>query len=80
MTDRRRSEDYKQVSGYVPLELALEFKSICARLNISQSDAIEEMVQQWISKTTGSSAKKTPPQEPKTIADLVSPALPEKCH
>jgi hypothetical protein len=71
MTDRRRSEDYKQVSGYVPLELALEFKSICARLDISQSDAIEEMVQEWISKTTGSSAKNKPPQEPKTIADVV---------
>jgi hypothetical protein len=71
MTDRRRSEDYKQVSGYVPLELALEFKSICARLNVSQSDAIEEMVQEWIGKTTGSSGKNIQPQEPETIADLV---------
>lgn len=71
MTDRRRSEDYKQVSGYVPLELALEFKSICARLNMSQSDVIEEMVQEWISKTTGTIPKKIVPEEPKTIADLV---------
>ncbi len=71
MSDRRRSDDYKQVSGYISRELALEFKSICARLGRSQSDVMEEMVQQWIDKTTGSSTKKTPPQEPKTIADLV---------
>ncbi|OUL22555.1 hypothetical protein [Nostoc sp. 106C] len=69
MTDRRRSDDYKQISGYIPLDLALEFKSICARLGISQSDAIEEMTQEWIAKKTGSLAKKT--QAPKTIADLV---------
>ncbi|OUL21886.1 hypothetical protein BV372_31130 [Nostoc sp. T09] len=69
MTDRRRSDDYKQVSGYIPLELALEFKSICARLGISQSDAIEEMTQEWLAKKTGSLSKKA--QAPKTIADLV---------
>ncbi|BAY11517.1 ribbon-helix-helix domain-containing protein [Calothrix sp. NIES-2098] len=71
MADRRRSDDYKQVSGYIPRELALEFKSICARLGISQSDAIEEMIQEWLSKTTSSSAKNTLPEVPKTIADLV---------
>ncbi len=54
MTDRRRSDDYKQISGYIPLDLALEFKSICARLGISQSDALEEMAQEWIAKKTDS--------------------------
>lgn len=71
MTDRRRSENYKQVSGYIPLELALEFKSICARLGISQGDAVEEMIQDWIGKTTGSGGQNTPKQTPKNIADLV---------
>ncbi|MDZ7958693.1 MAG: hypothetical protein RMY34_12570 [Aulosira sp. DedQUE10] len=69
MTDRRRSDDYKQISGYIPLDLALEFKSICARLGISQSDAIEEMTQEWIAKKLGDRSEKE--QEPKTIADLV---------
>ncbi|MDZ8056114.1 MAG: hypothetical protein RMX68_005660 [Aulosira sp. ZfuVER01] len=69
MTDRRRSDDYKQISGYIPLDLALEFKSICARLGISQSDAIEEMTQEWLAKKAGAIAKKA--QAPKTIADLV---------
>ncbi|BAY34954.1 hypothetical protein NIES2107_68640 (plasmid) [Nostoc carneum NIES-2107] len=69
MTDRRRSDDYKQISGYIPRDLALEFKSICARLGISQSDAIEEMTQEWITKKIGSRSEK--PQKPETIADVV---------
>ena len=71
MTDRRRSENYKQVSGYIPLELALEFKSICARLGISQSDAVEEMIQEWFGKTTGVGANNTDQEALTTIADLV---------
>ncbi|OUL26223.1 hypothetical protein BV372_27005 [Nostoc sp. T09] len=71
MTDRRRSDDYKQISGYIPLDLALEFKSICARLGISQSDAIEEMTQEWVAKKTGSHSLNSRKLAPKTIADLV---------
>ncbi|BAY27986.1 hypothetical protein NIES2100_78150 [Calothrix sp. NIES-2100] len=71
MTDRRRSENHKQVSGYIPLELALEFKSICARLGISQGDAVEEMIQEWLDKTTGVGANNTPKEALTTIADLV---------
>ncbi|BAY65182.1 hypothetical protein NIES22_52850 [Calothrix brevissima NIES-22] len=71
MTDRRRSEDYKQISGYIPLELALEFKSICARLGISQSDALEEMAQEWIAKKTDVYALNVQKAAPKTIADVV---------
>ncbi|MDZ7958633.1 MAG: ribbon-helix-helix protein, CopG family [Aulosira sp. DedQUE10] len=71
MTDRRRSDDYKQISGYIPLDLALEFKSICARLGISQSDAIEEMAQEWIAQKTGSRSISSQNAAPKTIADLV---------
>lgn len=71
MTDRRRSDDYKQISGYIPLDLALEFKSICARLGISQSDAIEEMTEEWVAKKTGSHASNSRKAAPKTITDLV---------
>ncbi|OUL30167.1 hypothetical protein [Nostoc sp. 106C] len=71
MTDRRRSDDYKQISGYIPLDLALEFKSICARLGISQSDVIEEMTQEWVAKKTGSHSPNSQKDAPKTIADLV---------
>ncbi len=71
MTDRRRSDDYKQVSGYVPIELARELKSVCAREGLSQSDALEEMIRAWLAKTTGSSSLNPEPDPPRTIADLV---------
>jgi len=71
MTDRRRSDDYKQVSGYIPVDLALEFKSICAREGISQSDALEDLVREWIGKKTGSHTATPQPPTPKTVADLV---------
>ncbi|KAF3884531.1 MULTISPECIES: ribbon-helix-helix protein, CopG family [Nostocales] len=72
MTDKRRSADYKQVSGYVLVEIAREFKSICAREGISQSDAIEEMLCEWLAKRTSSNFSK-PEQTylPRTIAELV---------
>ncbi|WP_017652609.1 ribbon-helix-helix domain-containing protein [Fortiea contorta] len=71
MTDRRRSDDYKQVSGYVPVDLAREFKSICAREGVSQSDALEEMIREWIGKSTGSHASTPKPTPPETIADVI---------
>ncbi|MBW4585219.1 ribbon-helix-helix domain-containing protein [Aetokthonos hydrillicola Thurmond2011] len=69
MTDRRRSDDYKQVSGYVPVDLARRFKSICAQEGVSQSDALEEMIREWIAKKTDSLNSQQ--VAPKTIADLV---------
>ncbi len=71
MTDRRRSDDYKQVSGYIPIELAREFKSICAREGVSQSDALEEMTREWIAKRTGSNSSTAEQASLRTIADLV---------
>jgi Ribbon-helix-helix protein, copG family len=70
MTDRRRSDDYKQVSGYVPNSLAREFKVICAREGMSQSDAIEEMLYEWITKRGGAGSLEEE-QYPRTVADLV---------
>ncbi len=71
MTDRRRCDDYKQVSGYVPVDLAREFKSICAREGLSQSDALEEMLQEWIAKRKISNPSLNEADRPKTIASLV---------
>ncbi len=72
MTDRRRCDDYKQVSGYVPVELAREFKSICAREGLSQSDALEEIIREWLGKKTASNSS-NPEQANRliTIADVV---------
>jgi hypothetical protein len=71
MTDRRRSEEYKQVSGYVPMDLAREFKSICAREGLSQSDALEEMLYEWVTKRGGQLTSIGEPTAPRTIADLI---------
>jgi hypothetical protein len=70
MTDRRRSDDYKQVSGYVRNSLAREFKVICAREGMSQSDAIEEMLYEWITKRGGAGSL-AEEESPRTVADLV---------
>jgi hypothetical protein len=71
MSDRRRSDEYKQVSGYVLVELARSFKSICAREGISQSDALEEMLYEWVAKRDGSDSQNAELASPRTIADLV---------
>ncbi|NJL10676.1 MAG: ribbon-helix-helix protein, CopG family [Calothrix sp. SM1_7_51] len=71
MTDRRRSDEYKQVSGYVPQELARAFKSICAGEGMSQSDALEEMLYEWVAKKTGSTSLACDQDTPRTFADLV---------
>lgn len=71
MTDRRRSEDYKQVSGYVPVELARSFKSICAHIGLSQSDALEEMLYEWVTKKGGPDFSLGEEAAPKTVADVV---------
>ncbi|WP_026082724.1 ribbon-helix-helix domain-containing protein [Mastigocladopsis repens] len=72
MTDKRRSADYKQVSGYVPVELAREFKSVCAREGVSQSSALEGMLREWLAKrTAGNSATPEQASPLTTIADLV---------
>lgn len=71
MTDRRRSEEYKQVSGYVPMDLAREFKSVCAREGLSQSDALEEMLYEWVAKRGGQLTSIGESTAPRTIADLI---------
>ncbi|MGH8002721.1 MAG: ribbon-helix-helix domain-containing protein [Brasilonema sp.] len=72
MTDKRRSADYKQVSGYVPVELAREFKSICAREGVSQSDALQEMLLEWLAKRAAcNSSQPEQPSPPISIAELV---------
>ncbi|MBD2354406.1 hypothetical protein H6G41_07165 [Tolypothrix sp. FACHB-123] len=72
MTNRKHCEDYKQIGSYIPLELALEFKSMCASLNIFQSDALEQMTQDWINKKASSCHSNTSvTAKPETISDLI---------
>ncbi len=75
MTDRRRSDEYKQVSGYVPSTLARTFKSICAREGLSQSDVLEEILYEWVaSKGLLHDLEEA---HPLTVADLVRVNMPK---
>ena len=68
---RMGSDDYQLVSGYVPVELAQKMKSICARVGVSENDALEEMIREWITKTTADISSSPEPDPPKGIAALV---------
>jgi hypothetical protein len=75
MTDRRRSDEYKQVSGYVPSTLARTFKSLCAREGLSQSDVLEEILYEWVAKQGASIENEE--ASPRTVADLVRVNMPK---
>lgn len=47
---KRDDPNYSQVSGFVPKELALQFKATCTLQEITQSDAIEEAIKDWLTK------------------------------
>jgi hypothetical protein len=49
MADRRGS-GYIQVSGYVPPEVAEDFKVACIRGKIRHAEALEEAIKDWLAK------------------------------
>lgn len=44
---KRGDPNYRLISGYVPKDLALMFKTICAATETDQSKAMEEMITKW---------------------------------
>lgn len=50
MVDKRKSELYRQICGFVPKELYKKFKSELALREIAQNEAVEMMVKRWISE------------------------------
>lgn len=47
MVDRRRSEDYRQLSGHIPTPMYKKFKALCAERDVTQSEALEEALRLW---------------------------------
>lgn len=47
---RRDDPNFSQVSGYIPKEVALQFKATCTLVEISQTDALEEAIRLWLEK------------------------------
>ncbi|MCA1994147.1 MAG: hypothetical protein LDL41_19185 [Coleofasciculus sp. S288] len=48
MVTKRDDPNYSQVSGYIPKELALRFRIACTAKEISQSEALEKAIGQWL--------------------------------
>ncbi|MBD1804189.1 ribbon-helix-helix protein, CopG family [Microcoleus sp. FACHB-SPT15] len=55
---KRDDPNYSQVSGYVPKDLARRFRIACTSKEISQSEALEEALEQWLEKDNPSLTKK----------------------
>lgn len=56
---KRDDPNYSQVSGYVPKDLARRFRIACTSKEISQSEALEEALEQWLDKDNPSRLKKS---------------------
>lgn len=57
LVSKRQDPGYQQVSGYVPKDLALKFKSICVAMEINISEAMEQMIQEWLEDKTQQQSK-----------------------
>lgn len=45
---KRDDPNYSQVSGFVPKELALQFKATCTLQEVTQSEALETALRLWL--------------------------------
>jgi len=54
---KRDDPKYSQVSGFVPKELALQFKATCTLQEITQSDALEDALRDWLAKVQKTAEK-----------------------
>ncbi len=60
---KRGDPGYKLISGYVPKDLAIRFKTICAATETDQSQAMEEMIANWIQEKQPVLDQMTKPQK-----------------
>ena len=50
MVDKRRSSEYKELRGFIPKLLTMEFKAACKKAGQNINETLEEAVKDWISK------------------------------
>ncbi len=50
MVDKRRSSEYKELRGFIPKSLTMEFKAACKQAGQNINDTLEEAVKDWINK------------------------------
>ena len=50
MVDKRKSSEYKELRGFIPKTLSMEFKAACKKAGQNINETIEEAVRDWIRK------------------------------
>ncbi len=50
MVDKRRSSEYKELRGFIPKTLTMEFKAACKKAGQNINETLEEAVKDWINK------------------------------
>lgn len=50
MVDKRRSSEYKELRGFIPKTLTMEFKAACKKVGQNINETLEEAVKDWIGK------------------------------
>ena len=59
MVDKRRSSEYKELRGFIPKALTMEFKAACKKAGQNINDTLEEAVRDWIYKQEQSRNKQS---------------------
>lgn len=59
MVDKRRSSEYKELRGFIPKSLTMEFKAACKQAGQNINDTLEEAVKDWIGKQEQSSERRS---------------------
>lgn len=52
VVSKREDPNYSQLSGYIPRDIARQFKIACTSKELSHSDALEEAVLMWLQSST----------------------------
>ncbi|MEH2081528.1 hypothetical protein [Nostoc sp.] len=52
------TEETREVRGRIPKELKIAFEIACARLEVTQTAALEDAIKDWLKKQESTSAEK----------------------
>lgn len=47
-TSKSKNNNYSQISGYIPKDLALKFRVTCKAEQVEISEVLENLISQWL--------------------------------
>ncbi len=59
MVDKRRSSEYRELRGFIPKTLTMEFKAACKQAGQNINDTLEDAVKDWINKQEQSTQRRS---------------------